>query len=196
MHSAFDSEARKDEPSFWTVLVATALFICIVVVPPARAEDAETGFTQATFIRTQSIDVTVMSLDTSRFLQGIPLALTSSERAFRQIRPGVDYKKGMVWLTFKYNGRGGVISQIRNFKIKRSYPSTLRLTSGRNRSAITVPNKSPGEYLYPHAAPQAASRVAPHVATRAQAFHMPPPVVTSSLFAAGPAEIDFWNPAA
>lgn len=85
--------------------------------------------TEDTFIRIPALEFTVASIDLDHYLAGVPLDFSRTERALSQVRPGVNYNDGMVWLTFKIGGKRGLLSQIRNFQLTKRSKSTWRLAS-------------------------------------------------------------------
>lgn len=85
--------------------------------------------TEDTFVRVPALEFTVASVDLDHYLAGVPLDFSKTERALSQVRPGVNYNDGMVWLTFKIGGKRGLLSQIRNLRLMKRSKSTYHLAS-------------------------------------------------------------------
>lgn len=85
--------------------------------------------TEDTFVRVPALEFTIASVDLDHYLAGVPLDFSRTERALSQVRPGVNYNNGMVWLTFKVGGKPGLLSQIRSLRLMKRSKSTYRLAS-------------------------------------------------------------------
>lgn len=119
-----------------TAFTSAGLFGLCLLATGTNAAHAQSStqnlrrITEDTFIRIPALEFTVASVDLDHYLAGVPLDFTRTERALSQVRPGLGYNDGMVWLTFKIGGKRGLLSQIRNFRLTKRSRSTWRLASG------------------------------------------------------------------
>lgn len=122
----------KNHLSVFTFAGLFGLCLMATGTTAAHAQSSTTGFlriTEDTFIRIPALEFTIASVDLDHYLANVPLDFSRTERALSQVRPGVDYNDGMVWLTFKIDGKRGLLSQIRNLQLTKRSKSTWRLAS-------------------------------------------------------------------
>ena len=105
------------------------LLVSMVGTPASYAQSRDLNFEEETFVRLPALEFTIATVALDKYLIGVPRDFTRTERAFSQVRPGVTYDQGMVWLTFKYGGKRGLLSQIRKFRITKKVRSSWRLSS-------------------------------------------------------------------
>lgn len=108
--------------------------LCLVAAGTTASHAQNPGInllsiTEDTFIRIPALEFTVATVELDHFLASVPLDFSRTERALSQVRPGVDYNDGMIWLTFKTGRKHGLISQIRNLRLTRRSKSTYRLAA-------------------------------------------------------------------
>lgn len=134
-----------------TFATASVLGFCLVAAgtATAHAQSSATNLMRIkedTFIRIPALEFTVASVDLDHYLAGVPIDFSRTERALSQVRTGVNYNDGMVWLTFKIGGKRGLLSQIRNFQLTKRSKSTWRLASRPRYDLDTTaaPATSPG----------------------------------------------------
>ncbi len=105
------------------------LLLCEAGASQSYAQSQTLHFDEDTFVRVPALEFTIATVALDKYLIGVPRDFTRTERAFSQVRPGVNYDQGMVWLTFKYGGGRGLLSQIGNFRITKKVRSSWRLAS-------------------------------------------------------------------
>lgn len=106
-----------------------APLICVAIVSAAGAQSQDFSLQEDTFVRVPALEFTIVSIGLDKYLTSVPLDFGQTERAFSQIRPGLNYDQGMVWLTFKSGGKKGLLSHIQDFRITKKVKSSLRLSS-------------------------------------------------------------------
>ena len=105
------------------------LLLCEAGASQSYAQSQTLHLDEDTFVRVPALEFTIATVALDKYLLGVPRDFTRTERAFSQVRPGVNYDKGMVWLTFKYGGGRSFLSQIGNFRITKKVRSSWRLAS-------------------------------------------------------------------
>lgn len=124
------------------------LLLCEAGASQSYAQSQTLHLDEDTFVRVPALEFTLATVALDKYLRGVPLDFTRTERAFSQVRPGVNYDQGMVWLTFKYGGGRSFLSQIGNFRITKKVRSSWRLASS---SSYKVEESAP-DTIYPIAA--------------------------------------------
>lgn len=123
----------KHHLSAFAAPALTGLCLCAIGFTGSHAQSMKSDLlrvSEDTFVRIPALEFTVASIGINHFLKNVPLDFSRTERAINQVRPGVDYNDGMVWLTFKTGTGRGLIDQIHNLRLTRKARSGYRLASG------------------------------------------------------------------